>query len=188
MATFEETRRSGRSICRIRYFGRVATDVWLRRLARRAGREPNMANQVDRAPRWQCGFGYLSGGADRRYRKTTNLRGTSQRSATLSGCPRILREGFSPPRRNGDPGRPNTWATLLLRQSRLCSRPAGVDLSNGEATDHGGPSRPRATSAVSPWLCPRRCRPRIRKTSELLNGAPPWASLLRSVAGSVFSR
>ena len=89
-------------------------------------------------------------------------------------------------RRTANEGRRNSWATMLLRQSRLCFRPAGVEISSGAKTDHGEPIRPRATLAVSPWLFLRRSRLPIRKTSELPNAAPLWASLLRSVLGGVF--
>ena len=76
---------------------------------------------------------------------------------------------------------------MLLQQSRLCFRPAGVDLPSGAETDHGEPARPRAALAVSPWFFCRRSRPPIRKTAELPNAAPLWASVLRSVLGGVFS-
>ena len=56
---------------------------------------------------------------------------------------------------------------MLLRQSRLCFRPAVVGLSNGAKTDRGERMGPRATLAVSPWLFIRRSSLRIRKTSEL---------------------
>ena len=57
---------------------------------------------------------------------------------------------------------------------------------NGNETDPGEPTRPGATSAVWPWLFLRQSRPPIRKTAELPNAAPLWASVLRSVLGGVF--
>ena len=101
--------------------------------------------------------------------------------------PGNLRGGIFPLRRNGGQGRGNRWASMLLQQSRLCFRPAGVDLPSGAETDHGEPARPRAALAVSPWFFCRRSRPPIRKTAELPNAAPLWASVLRSVLGGVFS-
>ena len=67
---------------------------------------------------------------------------------------------------------------MLLRQSRLCFRPAVVGLSNGAKTDHGEPMRPRATSAASPWLFIRRSSLPIRKTS----GLPDIRTSKRAVA------
>ena len=42
----------------------------------------------------------------------------------------------------------------------------GVDLASGKKTDHGEPSGPRATSAVSPWLFPRQSRPATRRKED----------------------
>ena len=151
--------------------------------------EPIMANQSDHASRRQCRLGYFSGGVDRPYGKKTSVRETSERSAVLRAnlSPGNLRGGIFPLRRNGGQGRGNRWASMLLQQSRLCFRPAGVDLPSGAETDHGEPARPRAALAVSPWFFCRRSRPPIRKTAELPNAAPLWASVLRSVLGGVFS-
>ena len=38
---------------------------------------------------------------------------------------------------------------MLLQQSRLCFHPAEAHLPSGAETDHGEPTRPRATLAVS---------------------------------------
>ena len=42
----------------------------------------------------------------------------------------------------------------------------GVDLASGKKTDHGEPSGPRATSAVSPWLFSRQSRPATRRKED----------------------
>ena len=42
----------------------------------------------------------------------------------------------------------------------------GVDLTSGKKTDHGEPSGPRATSAVSPWLFSRQSRPATRRKED----------------------
>ena len=72
MTPFDETCPSGRNICTMRYFGRVAMHICLGESTRQAEKEPIMANQVDHAPRWQRGLGYFSDGVDRPYGKTTN--------------------------------------------------------------------------------------------------------------------
>ena len=72
MATYEDTNRSGRKICTMRYLGRVAMDNSPRELTCRAEKEPIMANQLGRAPRRQCRLGYFSGGVDRTDGKKTN--------------------------------------------------------------------------------------------------------------------
>ena len=72
MATYVNTGRSGRTICTMRYLGRVAMDNSPRELTCRAEKEPIMANQLGRAPRRQCRLGYFSGGVDRTDGKRTN--------------------------------------------------------------------------------------------------------------------
>ena len=72
MASYEETDRSERKICTMRYLGGVALGNFLRELTCRAEEEPIMANQVGRAPRRQCCLDYLSSGADRPYGEKTN--------------------------------------------------------------------------------------------------------------------
>ena len=72
MATYEDTNRSGRKICTMRYLGRVAMDNSPRELTCRAEKEPIMANQLGRARRRQCRLGYFSGGVDRTDGKKTN--------------------------------------------------------------------------------------------------------------------
>ena len=151
--------------------------------------EPIMANQSDHASRRQCRLGFFfpaeSTGHTERRRTCAKLLNAAPFCANLS--PGNLRGGIFPLRRNGGQGRGNRWASMLLQQSRLCFRPAGVDLPSGAETDHGEPARPRAALAVSPWFFCRRSRPPIRKTAELPNAAPLWASVLRSVLGGVFS-
>ena len=72
MATFEGTSPSGRNICTMRHFVRVAMDICRLGLTWQAEKEPIAADQVDHAPRWQRGLGYLCGGVDRPYGQTTN--------------------------------------------------------------------------------------------------------------------
>ena len=72
MTPFDETSPSGRNICTMRYFGRVAMHICPGESTRQAEKEPIAADQVDHVPRWQCGIGYLFGGVDRPYGKTTN--------------------------------------------------------------------------------------------------------------------
>ena len=50
MATYKETTRSGRKICTMRYFGRIAVDICLSESTWEAGNNPIMANKVDHAP------------------------------------------------------------------------------------------------------------------------------------------
>ena len=83
MATFEETRRSGRRGFTMRHCGRVAMGNFLRESTGKAENEPIMANQVDHAPRWQCRLRYFAGGIDGTYGKKTNVRETPERSAAL---------------------------------------------------------------------------------------------------------
>ena len=72
VATYEDTNRSGRKICTMRYLGSVAMDNSPRELTCRAEKEPIMANQLGRARRRQCRLGYFSGGVDRTDGKKTN--------------------------------------------------------------------------------------------------------------------
>ena len=72
IVTYEDTNRSGRKICTMRYLGSVAMDNSPRELTCRAEKEPIMANQLGRAPRRQCRLGYFSGGVDRTHGKKTN--------------------------------------------------------------------------------------------------------------------
>ena len=72
VATYEDTNRSGRKICTMRYLGSVAMDNSPRELTCRAEKEPIMANQLGRAPRRQCRLGYFSGGVDGTDEKKTN--------------------------------------------------------------------------------------------------------------------
>ena len=72
IATYEETNRSGRKICTMRHFSRVAMDNSPRELTWQAEKEPIMANQLDNAPRRYCRLGYLSGGVDRPYGEKKN--------------------------------------------------------------------------------------------------------------------
>ena len=72
IVTYETTNRSGRKICTMRHFSRVAMGNSPRDLTWQAGKGPIMANQVDHAPRWHCRLGYSSGGVDRPYGETTN--------------------------------------------------------------------------------------------------------------------
>ena len=74
----------------MRYLGRLTLGNSPRGVIWKAQKEPIMANQSDRAPRWQCRLGYFSGGVDRPYGKKTNLRETSERSAALGDSPRII--------------------------------------------------------------------------------------------------
>ena len=72
IVTYEDTNRSGRKICTMRYLGSVAMNNSPRELTRRAEKEPIVANQLGRAPRRQCRLGYFSGGADRTDGEKTN--------------------------------------------------------------------------------------------------------------------
>ena len=72
MAAYEDTNRSGRKICTMRYLGSVAMDHSPRELTCRAEREPIMANQLGRAAPRQCRLGYFSEGVDRTDGKKTN--------------------------------------------------------------------------------------------------------------------
>ena len=72
MATYEETNWSGRRICTMRHFGRVATGNLPREVSWQAEREPIMVNQVDHAPRRQRRLGYFSSRVDRSYGQKTN--------------------------------------------------------------------------------------------------------------------
>ena len=123
-----------------------------------------------------------SGHTERRRTRAKLLNAAPPWAALLGN----LRGGIFPLRRPANEGRGNSWATMLLQQSRACFRPAGVEISSGARTDHGEPTRSQATLAVSPWLFLRQSRPPIRKTAELPNAAPLWASVLRSVLGGVF--
>ena len=90
MATYEGTSGSGRKICTMRHFSRVAVDhsPWV--LTCRAETKPTMANQVDHAPRRQCRLGYFPGRVDRPYGNKTNVRVTPALSAVSRDSPRIL--------------------------------------------------------------------------------------------------
>ena len=126
MATFEETNRSGRKICTMRHFRRVAMDhpPWV--LIWRAARKRTMANRVGRAPGRQCGLGFSSGGVDWQRGNTANVRETPARRAVLCDSFRILSRRYSPalaerrPKGGGKAG-------------RRCNRgPAGVGAPSGE--------------------------------------------------------
>ena len=126
MVTYEDAKRSGRKICTMHFFGRVAMDhsPWV--LTWRAAKKRTMANQVDRAPRRQCCLGYLSGGVDRPYGNKANVRETPARRAALCESPRILLRRYFPtlaerrPKGGGQAGR------------RWYRRPAGVGVSSRE--------------------------------------------------------
>ena len=60
LVTYEDTNRSRRKICTMRYFGSVASDNSPRELTCRAEKEPIVANHLGRAPRRHCRFGYFS--------------------------------------------------------------------------------------------------------------------------------
>ena len=156
MSTLEETNQSWRTICTMHYFCRVAMDGCPRKLTSRSEKKPITPNQLDQAPRWRCRVGYFSSGVDRLYRQKTRWRATSGRGAALCDSPRIFTRWHFLTQADGDQGRRNSWAAIMLQQIRLCFLPAGVDLSIGERTDHGEAIRPRATPAVSPWLFLRR--------------------------------
>ena len=83
MATYEDTNRSGRKICTIRYLRRAAMDSFPRKLTCRAEKEPSMASQLDHAPRRQCCLGHYSGGVDRTYGETTGGLETSDSVAVV---------------------------------------------------------------------------------------------------------
>ena len=57
MATYEDTNRSGRKICTMRYLGRVAMGNISGVLTCRSEKEPIMASQLVHAPRRQCRLG-----------------------------------------------------------------------------------------------------------------------------------
>ena len=88
MSTLGETDRSGRKIGTTRHSGRVAMGNFPRELTCRAEKEPIMANQLGRAPRRQCRFGYFSGGVDRTYGETTHGLETSESGAVVGKSPR----------------------------------------------------------------------------------------------------
>ena len=69
---FEKTTPSGRSICTLRYFGRLSIDVCARELSCRAKKEPSVAKQVDHGPRRHCRHGYFPVGLDRPREKSAN--------------------------------------------------------------------------------------------------------------------
>ena len=182
MATYKDTNRSGRKICTMRHFSRVAMDSSPLVLTWRAGEKPTMANQVGRAPRQQCRLGYFPGGVDRPYGNKANVREIPTRRAALRDSPRMLSRRYFPSlakrRPTGDE----------IAGQRWYRRPARVGASSREKkTNHSEPVRPRATSAASPWFFNRRSSLPIRETSELRKAAPPLARLLRSVLGGVFS-
>ena len=140
MATYEDTNRSGRKICTMRYLGSVAMGKLPGVLTCRAEKGPIMANQLGRAPRRQCRLGYFPGRVDRPLDgKKINVRETPARSAALCESPRILSRRY--------------FATLAGRRptgeeiaGRRCyPRAVGVGVSSGGKTDHGEPMRPRAT-------------------------------------------
>ena len=128
---------------------------------------------------------YPAGLTDHTERKRTSakLLNAAPFCATLLG----YLSGLFPLRRSGVQGRRNSRATMLLQLTRLCFRPAVVDLSSGGKTGHGEPMRPRATLAVSLWFFIRPSCVHIRRASELRNAAPRRARLLRSVPSGVFS-
>ena len=72
MTPFDETSPSGRNICTMRYFGRVAMHICPGESTWQEEKEPIVADRVDHVPRWQCGMAYLFGRVDRPYGKTTN--------------------------------------------------------------------------------------------------------------------
>ena len=72
ISPYEKTNRSGRKICAMRHFRRVAVDNSPRELTRQSEQEPIMAKQLDRGPPWRCRLRYLSGGVGRPYGEKTN--------------------------------------------------------------------------------------------------------------------
>ena len=87
MDSYAKTTRSGRNTRAMRHVSRVATDNFPRKSTWPAETKPMMAKQVDCAPRWQCRLGYFSGGVGRPYRKKTNERENSERSADSAELP-----------------------------------------------------------------------------------------------------
>ena len=94
MATYEDTSRSGREICTMRYLGRVAMGNFSGVLTCCLVKEPIMASQLVHAPRRQCRFGHFSGGVDQTYGETTHGLETSESGAVVGKSPREF------PRRN----------------------------------------------------------------------------------------
>ena len=72
MTPFDETSPSGRNICTMRYFGRVAMHICPGESTWQAEKEPIAADQGDHGSSWQCGIGYLIGRVDRPNGQTTN--------------------------------------------------------------------------------------------------------------------
>ena len=149
--------------------------------------EPIMANQSDHASRRQCRLGSFSGGVDRPYGKKTNMRETSERSAVLRESLRVIYAAvFShsggTEAKGGEIGGRRCYfsrvGSVFAPPESTCQAEQKPIMANQLA---------RATLAVSPWFFCRRSRPPIRKTAELPNAAPLWASVLRSVLGGVFS-
>ena len=140
MATCEDTNRSGRNICTMRYLGRVAMGNYPGVWTCGAEKEPNMATQLEHAPRRQCRLGYFPGRVGRPLDgKKINVRETPARSAALCESPRILSRRYFPTLA----GRRPTGEEIAGR--RCYPRAVGVGVSSGGKTDHGEPMRPRAT-------------------------------------------
>ena len=136
---------------------------------------------MGRAPRRQCRLAHFSGGVDRPYGNKATVREIPTHRAALRDSPRIFSRRYFPTLAKRRPtGGGNSCATMLPspRQSRRDEQ--------RKKTDHGEPIRHGATLAASPWFFNRRCSLPMRKTSELPNAVPPWASLLRSLLGVAF--
>ena len=72
MATLEDTNRSGRKICTLHHFSRVAMDHSPRVSTWQAEEEPIVASQLDHTPGCQRRLGHFSGGVDMPYGKKTD--------------------------------------------------------------------------------------------------------------------
>ena len=72
MAAYEDTNESGRKICAMRHFNRVALDNSPRVLTWRAEQEPIAASQLDHAPGCQRRLDHFSGRVDLPYGMQTN--------------------------------------------------------------------------------------------------------------------
>ena len=72
ISTYEDANRSGRKICTLRHFSRVAMDNSPRGLTWRAEQEPIVASQLDHAPRCQRRLDHFSGRGDLSYGEETD--------------------------------------------------------------------------------------------------------------------
>ena len=134
-------------------------------LTSQAGKKPIMVNQVDIAPRLQCRLGYFSAGLTAHTEKKpmrANLLNAAPFWGNLLGN---LRGGILPRRRAANQARRNRWATMPLRQSRLCFRYAGLALSKGKNQHRRGDCAAGVFRQRRNFVVPRRTYPCRRARS-----------------------